>query len=237
MVEELRLTIFEFKVDILDPLLLISAKCEVKVLFVDAVNNDKLVLVFVIKANCDVKVELIFETDVFNVEILVVWLFYVASWAANVEFVALVNNDKFVLVVLIKFNCDVRVELIFDTEATTTASLVLTFVFKLDKPVEFVYINPRWDVSVVFVFAITVLSALCVAIDIGLFKSDVLSTFPRPICPLDTPPTVPVKVGLFTGAIVPPMVSVCELPSGWTKEIELAMTSTALVILEDPFLL
>lgn len=101
MVEELRLTIFEFKVDILDPLLLISAKCEVKVLFVDAVNNDKLVLVFVIKANCDVKVELIFETDVFNVEILVVWLFNVASWAANVEFVALVNNDKFVLVVLI----------------------------------------------------------------------------------------------------------------------------------------
>ena len=167
MVEELRLTMFEFKVDILDPLLLISANCDAKVLLVEVVNRDKLVLVVVIKANCDVKVELIFETDVFNdeilevwllnvancdvkvelifetdvfnVEILVVWLFNVASWAAKVEFVALVNNVKLVLVVLIKPSCDVRVELIFDTEATTTASLVLTFVFKLDKPVECVY--------------------------------------------------------------------------------------------------
>ena len=43
-------------------------------------------------------------------------MFNVASWAAKVEFVALVNNDKFVLVVLIKPSCDVRVELIFDTE-------------------------------------------------------------------------------------------------------------------------
>ena len=139
---------FEFKVDILDPLLLISANREVIVLLVEIVNRDKLVLVVVIKASCDVKVELIFVTDVFNVEILVVWLFNVASCGANVEFVALVNNVKFALVLLIKFSCDVNVKLIFDTEvfnplifkvllstlelkAITTASLVFTLCLML----------------------------------------------------------------------------------------------------------
>ena len=116
MVEELRLAIFEFRVEILEPLLLINASCDVKVLFVDAVNKDKLVLVVVIKPNCDVKVELIFDTELFNDEILVVWVFSVASWAANVEFVALVNKDKFGALVFIIPNWDVKVELMLDTD-------------------------------------------------------------------------------------------------------------------------
>ncbi len=86
MVEELRLAIFEFKVDMLEPLLVINASCDVKVLLVEVVNKDKLVLVVVIKPNCDVKVKLIFDIELFKDEILVVWVFSVASWAANVEF-------------------------------------------------------------------------------------------------------------------------------------------------------
>ena len=42
--------------------------------------------------------------------------------------------------------------------------------------------NPSLFVNV-FCF---VLRAVCVAVEIGLFKSDVLSTFPRPICDLVT---------------------------------------------------
>ena len=36
--------------------------------------------------------------------------------------------------------------------------------------------------------------AVCVAVDIGLFKSGVLSTSPKPIIPFVIPFTVPVKV-------------------------------------------
>ena len=38
-------------------------------------------------------------------------------------------------------------------------------------------------------------NAVCVAVDIGLPKSDVLSTLPNPTMDLVIPPTVPVKVG------------------------------------------
>ena len=72
MVDVVRLLIFVLKVEKLEPLLLIKTSCEAKVLLVEVVNRDKLVLVVVIKANWDVKVELIFETDVFNDDILVV---------------------------------------------------------------------------------------------------------------------------------------------------------------------
>ncbi len=64
-VEELRLAIFEFRVEILEPLLLINASCDVKVLLVEVIK-DKLVLVVVIKPNCDVKVELIFDIELFK---------------------------------------------------------------------------------------------------------------------------------------------------------------------------
>ena len=37
--------------------------------------------------------------------------------------------------------------------------------------------------------------AVCVAVETGLFASDVLSTLPSPTIPFDTPLTVPVKVG------------------------------------------
>ena len=125
-------------------------------------------------------------------------MFISESCEANVALVAVVNNDMLVLAVFIKPSCDVKVELIFDTEVfkelifkvslTTsafkevrTASFVVTFVFSAASPVTFVLIYHKWVVNVAFVFAITVLSALCVAIDIGLFKSDVLSTLPNPI--------------------------------------------------------
>jgi len=44
-------------------------------------------------------------------------------------------------------------------------------------------------------------NAVCVAVDIGLLASDVLSTFARPTIDLSIPLTVPVNVGLFIGAL------------------------------------
>ena len=44
-------------------------------------------------------------------------------------------------------------------------------------------------------------SAVCVAIEIGLLASEVLSTLPSPIIALSIPDTVPVKVGLLMGAL------------------------------------
>ena len=43
-------------------------------------------------------------------------------------------------------------------------------------------------------------NTVCVAVEIGLFTSDVLSTLPNPTIVLVTPATVPVKVGLAIGA-------------------------------------
>ena len=43
-------------------------------------------------------------------------------------------------------------------------------------------------------------NAVCVALDIGLRRSVVLSTFASPTCVLVTPDTVPVKLGLAFGA-------------------------------------
>ena len=45
-------------------------------------------------------------------------------------------------------------------------------------------------------------SCVCVAVEIGLFASVVLSTFPRPTCAFVTPETVPVNVGEESGAYV-----------------------------------
>ena len=54
------------------------------------------------------------------------------------------------------------------------------------------------DVDVMaFCFA---LRASCVALEIGLFASAVLSTLPSPTLELVVPLTVPVKVGLANGA-------------------------------------
>ena len=43
-------------------------------------------------------------------------------------------------------------------------------------------------------------NAVCVGVDTGLLASVVLSTLPSPTAALDTPPMVPVKVGLSSGA-------------------------------------
>ena len=42
--------------------------------------------------------------------------------------------------------------------------------------------------------------AFCVAVDIGLFKSLVLSTLPHWNVSLESPPTIPEDVGLISGA-------------------------------------
>ena len=55
-----------------DVLLFINASCDANVLFVDVTKFDKLVVLVLIKPSCDVKVELIFDTDVFNVDKFVV---------------------------------------------------------------------------------------------------------------------------------------------------------------------
>ena len=75
LVEELSLLRFPVKVEILEPLLLINDSCEAKVLLVAVVNNDMFVLAVVIKPNVDVKFELIFDTEVFNDEMLVVCVY------------------------------------------------------------------------------------------------------------------------------------------------------------------
>ena len=46
-------------------------------------------------------------------------------------------------------------------------------------------------------------NAVCVAVDIGLLASEVLSTFPKPTILLVIPPTVPVNVGFAKGATTP----------------------------------
>ena len=46
-------------------------------------------------------------------------------------------------------------------------------------------------------------NAVCVAVDTGLFASDVLSTLPKPTILLVIPETVPVNVGLANGATTP----------------------------------
>ena len=50
-------------------------------------------------------------------------------------------------------------------------------------------------------------SAACVRMEMGLPASVVLSTFPRPTAALDIPATVPVKVGLSSGAFFPKLLS------------------------------
>ena len=52
-------------------------------------------------------------------------------------------------------------------------------------------------VYVVFAFRY---NATCVAVDIGLNKSDVLSTLPNSTIALEIPPTSPVNIGLANGA-------------------------------------
>jgi hypothetical protein len=86
------------------------------------------------------------------------------------------------------------------------------------------------------VFRTAVFKAFCVAVDIGLFKSDVLSALPKPTEFFVTPLTVPVNCGSFIGAIVPPSVKACKVPSGLINDIELATISTLPVILQDPTL-
>ena len=49
--------------------------------------------------------------------------------------------------------------------------------------------------------------ACCVAVEMGLSASVVLSTLPRPTMLLLTPETVPVKVGLLSGALAVRAVS------------------------------
>jgi hypothetical protein len=50
-------------------------------------------------------------------------------------------------------------------------------------------------------------NAVCVAVDIGLFKSEVLSTLPNPTILLVIPDTVPVNVGLANGATTPKLTA------------------------------
>jgi hypothetical protein len=98
-------------------------------------------------------------------------------------------------------------------------------------------IKLRCDAKVALVFDTTVFNAFCVAVETGLLISDVLLTCPSPIELASTPLTIPVNVGSFTGAMVPPMVRGCKDPSALINEKELATISSELVILEDPFLL
>ena len=53
-------------------------------------------------------------------------------------------------------------------------------------------------ISVWYVF-----NAVCTAVDIGLFTSLVLFAFPKPTIAAVIPETVPVNVGLLSGAYVP----------------------------------
>ena len=55
-------------------------------------------------------------------------------------------------------------------------------------------------VSLIFTFKF---NAVCVAVDIGLFASEVLSTLPKPTMAFVIPDTVPVNVGLANGATTP----------------------------------
>ena len=54
-------------------------------------------------------------------------------------------------------------------------------------------------------------NAVCVAVDIGLLTSEVLSTFPRPTIALVIPATVPVNVGLANGAYVAKFAKVAKV--------------------------
>ena len=140
----------------------------------------------------------------------------------KVLFVEIIKFDKPVAFVLIDDKCE--------------ANVLLVDITRFDKLVLFVFISPKCDVKVELVFETTVFIAFCVATDTGLFKSDVLSTLPKPIESFDTPWTVPVNCGLFTGAIVPPSVNACKVPSGFINDIEFATISTLPVILHEPTL-
>ena len=54
-------------------------------------------------------------------------------------------------------------------------------------------------------------NAVCVAVDIGLLTSEVLSTFPRPTIALVIPATVPVNVGPANGAYVVKFAKVAKV--------------------------
>ena len=93
------------------------------------------------------------------------------SCDAKVLLVDVINDDNPLAFAFINPNCDVRVELMFDilsvwplTKPSCNAKVLLVDVINDDHPLAFAFKS----------------SAVWVAVDIGLFRSLVLSTFPKP---------------------------------------------------------
>ena len=99
---------------------------------------------------------------------------------------------------LILVRCDANVLLVDETKPVISKVLVLILVrcdanvllvdvIRFVRLLVFVFMSPRCDVNVELVFKAAVFKAFCVAVDMGLFRSDVLLTLPKPTDSFDTP--------------------------------------------------
>ena len=162
----------------------INESWDVNVLLVDVTKFEKFPAFVFMNPSCVVKVELIFNTELFNVVILLftelfkavcatsvafieltdeVLLLIEVNWDANVLFVDVTKLAIFEALVLIEVRCEVNVLLVDDVRTV----ILLVFAF----------MRLSCDVRDVFVLEIIVFNAFCVADDVGLFKSEVLSKY------------------------------------------------------------
>ena len=83
----------------------INPSCEVNVLFVDVINDDRLEPFTLIKPSCVATDVFNVETLAFNDDILAVCEFIKPSWEVNVLFVDVINDDMLEPFTLIKPSC------------------------------------------------------------------------------------------------------------------------------------
>ena len=136
----------------------------------------------------------------FNSASFVVLVVFKASWASTYVVAAFVaNSASFVVLVVFKANCVSTY--VVDAFVANSASFVVLVVFKAS--CVSTYVVAAFAANAVSFVVLSVFNANCavVAVETGLLASLVLSTLVSPTVVLDSPPTVPVKVGLLIGAL------------------------------------
>jgi hypothetical protein len=94
----------------------------------------------------------------------------------------------------------------FNLISGATNAILTVILFVVIPVVAIIDVVPTIPVNVGLANGANKFNAVCVAVDIGLLTSDVLSTFPSPTIDLVIPATVPVNVGLAKVAKVAKIV-------------------------------